>query len=250
MNEQDFYQTIFQRKSIRKYDLTPLEDDRLLKIREQIEQLTAMDYDIKVEMKLLNDNEIKNLFPIKAPHYISVFSEVKDGYLTNVGFMLQQMDLYFSANGIGSCWLGMAKPTREMRNSELEFVVMLAFGMPMEPLHRQNISEFKRKSLTEITDIQGEEELLACVRLAPSATNSQPWFFSKVGDTFHAYCVKSNLIKALVYEKMNKINMGIAICHLWTAVSQLNKKAEFKFDESALNNIPKGYYYITSITIK
>jgi hypothetical protein len=38
----------------------------------------------------------------KAPHYIAVFSQAKEGYLTNVG-LLQQMDLYFSANSLGSC---------------------------------------------------------------------------------------------------------------------------------------------------
>ena len=51
----------------------------------------------------------------EAPHFLAFFSEVKDGYAANAGFMMQQMDLFLSANGIGSCWQGGPKPIRESR---------------------------------------------------------------------------------------------------------------------------------------
>ena len=65
--------------------------------------------------------------------------------------MLQQMDLFLSANGIGSGWQGMPRLTKEILNtSKLEFVILLAFGKPKERLHRETVSEFKRKPLREI----------------------------------------------------------------------------------------------------
>ncbi len=45
--------------------------------------------------------------------------------------MLQQMDLFFSASGIGSCWQGLPKPDKDMLNSSnLEFIILMAFGKP------------------------------------------------------------------------------------------------------------------------
>ena len=105
----NLYETIFKRKSIREYDLTPLDGHTLAEIMAHMSALKPMYDDIKIEMKLVSQKDVKGLFLAKAPHYLAVFSETKDGYLTNVGFMLQQMDLFFSATGIGSCWQGIPK---------------------------------------------------------------------------------------------------------------------------------------------
>ena len=123
------YETIFKRKSIREYDLAPLDGHTLAEMMAHTSALKPLYDDIKIEVKLLSQKDVKGLFLAKAPHYLAVFSEPKDGYLTNAGFMLQQMDLFFSANGIGSCWQGMPKPTKEISNSsKLEFVILLEIG--------------------------------------------------------------------------------------------------------------------------
>lgn len=251
MDSTMLYETIFKRKSIRKYDMTPLEESELKEIVMQMSNLVPMDKNIKVEFNIVSSENVKNLLPVKAPHYIVISSETKEGYLTNVGFMFQQMDLFFSANGIGSCWLGMAKPTKEiLKSSKLEFVIILAFGRSNETLHRKSVSEFKRKSLKEITNIEGDEILLEAARLAPSATNSQPWYFTGGRGTVHTFCVKLNPIKALIYEKMNKIDMGIAICHLWVAAKKMEQNIEFIYDPSEKDNAPSGYNYINTLRIK
>jgi nitroreductase len=251
MQNTTLYKTIFKRKSIRKYDLTPLDERTLAEIIAHISALKPVDDNIKIEMKIVSQKDVKGLLSAKAPHYIAIFSEVKDGYLTNVGFMLQQMDLFLSSNGIGSGWQGIPKPTKEILNSsKLEFVILLAFGKPKELLHRENISEFKRKSLKEITNIKGADELLEPARLAPSAMNNQPWFFAGDDSTIHAFCAKSNLITSFMFEKMNKISMGIAICHLWIAAKHFGKDVEFIYDQKAQKNPPAGHYYAITMKIK
>ena len=221
----NLYETIFKRKSVRKYDLTPLDERTIAEIIAHISVLKPLDDNIKIEMKIVSQKDVKSLLSAKAPHYIAVFSETKDGYLTNVGFMLQQMDLFLSANGIGSGWQGMPKPTKEILNSsKLEFVILLAFGKPKERLHRESVSEFKRKPFREITNIKGADELLEPCRLAPSAMNSQPWFFTGDPTTIHAYRAKSNFITAFMLEKMSKISMGIALCHLWIAAKHFRQR--------------------------
>ena len=249
----NLYETLFKRKSVRKYDLTPLDEGTLAQIMAHTSALRPLNDNIKVEMKILPQKEVKGLLSAKAPHYIAVFSEVKDGYLTNAGFMLQQMDLFLSANGIGSGWQGMPKPTREILNgSKLEFVILLAFGNPEERMHRENVLGFKRKPLAEITDLKGEAEfeLLEPARLAPSAMNDQPWFFTGNAATLHVHRTRSSFIKAFFLERMSKISMGIALCHVWIAARRFGKEVEFILDQEAQNNPPAGHDYVITMKIK
>jgi len=247
----NLYEAIFKRKSIREYDLTPLDGHTLAEIMAHMSALKPLYDDIKIEMKLLSQKDVKGLFLAKAPHYLAVFSETKDGYLTNVGFMLQQMDLFLSGNGIGSCWQGMPKPTKGILNSsKLEFVILLAFGKPKERLHRESVSEFQRKPLGEITDIKGADELLEPPRLAPSAMNRQQWFFTGNASTIHAYRAQSSFLTAFMFEKVSKVSMGIAICHVWVAAKHFGKEVEFIGDQEAQNNPPAGHDYVITIKIK
>ncbi|HPA55661.1 MAG TPA: nitroreductase family protein, partial [Bacillota bacterium] len=92
MNNADFYNTIFKRKSIRKYRKEPLESSRLMELQKFMERLAPLYEDIKTETAILSEKDIKLLLPIRSPHYIAIYSETKNGYLQNAGFMLQQLD--------------------------------------------------------------------------------------------------------------------------------------------------------------
>jgi len=247
----NLYKTIFKRKSIRRYDLTPLDGHTLAEIMAHVSALKPLYDDIKIETKLLSQKDVKSLVQAKAPHYLAVFSEAKDGHSTNVGFMLQQMDLIFSAVGIGSCWQGIPRPTKEiLKSSKLEFVILLAFGKPKERLHRESVLEFQRKPLGEITDVKGADELLEPARLAPSAMNRQQWFFTGNAGTIHAYRAKSNFLTALFLEKMDKVSMGIAVCHVWIAGKHFGKEVEFIGDKEAQNNPLAGHDYVLSLRMR
>ena len=253
MEKDELYSTIFKRKSIRDFDLTPLDDSTLTEISDHLKSLKSMYNDIKTEFKIISPDDVKRRTMKKAPHYIAVFSEPKEGYLTNVGFMLQQMDLFLSRNGLGSCWQGIPVPTKDLLNSsDLEFVIFIAFGKPrdLKTLHRNSISEFKRKPLREVTDITGADELLEAARLAPSATNSQPWFFTGDKSIIHAYSIKLGLIKSLMVKKYIPIDVGIAIYHLEIAIKHFGKNAEIVFDKVAEKNPPKGKKYIASLKVE
>nr|WP_276536693.1 nitroreductase family protein [Tissierella carlieri] len=246
----NFYDIIFKRKSIRKYDLSSLDNNILQELLDYIGNLKPMYKNIEVQMKIVTGEVVRNLFPIKAPYYLLVYSEEKEKHITNAGFMLQQVDLFLSANGIGSCWAGLTQPKKEIANeSKLNYIIALAFGKPAENIHRDNLSEFKRKAIAEIRNNGEKDELLEAVRLAPSAVNSQPWYFKVDKNKIHAYCVKSNLIKGIIYNRLNQIDMGIGICHLCIAAKHLGEDYIFISDKDALDNPPKGYYYITSIEI-
>lgn len=249
MDNELLYQTIFKRKSIRKYDMTPLSSAVLDLLTEFAGHVTPLDNTVKYEFVYLSTNEVKNLLPIKAPHYICLYSETKPGYLMNAGFILQQIDLYLSANGIGSCWLGLAKPGRQVMEPKdgMEFVIMLAFGNTEEQVHRTDPSVFVRKNISEISQIPGSEELLEPVRLAPSASNSQPWYFTGDLAEIMVSREKPGFLKAPVYARLNRIDIGIALCHLWLAVEHKGSTADFSLTDG---EAPNGHEFMAKVQIR
>ena len=248
MTNLQLYNAMFQRKSIRKYDMTPLSEEILTGVQEYVKTIKALDDSIQYEVAYLGTDQVKNLLPIKAPHYICFYSQKKGNYLMNAGFLLQQMDLYLSANNIGSCWLGMAKPSKEVpeQKNGLEFVIMLAFGNSNESVHREDISEFKRNNLSEITSLVGLEEILEPARLAPSASNTQAWYFSGDKAGIIVSRKKLNMIKAPLYGKMNQIDIGITLFHLWLSLDHQNKSVSYDFNKTAA---PSGYEFMVKVVV-
>lgn len=248
MLNNQLYETIFKRRSIRKYDMTPVTEATLTKVKQFASSAKPLDQSIKYEFLYLATEDVKNLLPIKAPHYICLYSEKKDNYLMNAGFLLQQIDLFLSASNLASCWLGMAKPTKQVPEQQngLEFVIMLAFGNSNEPIHRIDTTAFNRKSITEISKIEGAKEILEPVRIAPSASNTQPWFFSGELNEIIVSREKLNLIKAPLYGKMNQIDIGIALCHLLLSLEHQGKTASFDFQKIPA---PSGYEFMVRVKV-
>ena len=252
MEKTELYETIFKRKSIRNYDLTPLNQNTLNEISSHIQSLTPLYDDIEVDLKIISTEDVKRRFMKKAPHYIAAFSEEKEGYLTNIGFMLQQMDLFLSANGIGTCWQGIPKPTNEiLESSRQEFIILIAFGRPAESLYRSSTLEFKRKSLQEISDVEGAEEIMEAARFAPSTGNYQPWFFTGNENMIHAYSIKPSIIRGVLAGRFIPIDIGIAFYHLKLAAEHFGRKTEVLMDNDIVRDYSKkGYNYIASLKLE
>ncbi len=252
----DHYFSIFKRKSIKRYDLTPLDDYTLKEISNHLSNLEPLYDHIELEIKILSLSEVKVKKKKKeAPHYLAVFSKTKSDYYANVGFILQQMDLFFSEKGIGSCWQGSPKPYEDSpKDTDLEFIIVMAFGKPKdhEPIYR-DISEFERKPLSEISTVKDADELLEAARCSPSSGNVQPWFFSGNKNLINAYTSKEYPKKDYTQEiikKYNTISLGIALYHLKIAANHFGKKNEILWDEKAHKNVPEGYDYVASLKVK
>jgi nitroreductase len=251
MDQTSLYEAIFKRKSVRDYDPTPLDSNRLEEITKNLQSLKPIVEGIKTEFKIITPNQVSRKLSNKAPHYVAAFSEVKGAYKVNVGYMLQQMDLYFSANGLGSCWLGIPQPSKEVTaSSDLDFVILMSFGKPKETLYRANISEFDRKPLVEITNIKDADELLEPTRLAPSAINLQNWYFTGTKQAIHAYSAKPGFLRNIVGGSYYPLNVGIALCHLQLSAEHYGGKTKFDFDNSSDKNTPKNLEYTATLEIE
>ena len=203
---------IAKRKSVRKYTDEPVSAEMLGTIMQFVKAARPLLPDIKVHTESVTREQVRFIQPWKTPQLIAFYSEPKEGYLENAGFILQQADLYLQSLGLGSCWLGLGKLRKEDPPEGMEFVILLAFGHTEEQL-RSEAGEFKRKSLAEIAD--REDETLEPVRIAPSSVNSQPWYFTHEGEKLHAFCAQKGLLKHAMLGYMNRIDMGIALAHLY-----------------------------------
>jgi len=198
---------IYQRKSVRNYKLEKLSEGQLNQVREQIAKLQALFADIKYE--IIISDKVNGLFKVNAPHYLLFYSEVKAGYLQNIGFIGQYLSLYLSSINLGSCWLGVAKATEKR---SLPFVISMAFGVASEALFREE-KQFIRKDISEVSNVNNK--IVNAGRLAPSAVNVQDWYFFQQGKQIHCYQKKLDFLKAkMLGDKMPAINLGIALCHL------------------------------------
>ena len=226
------HEMIYHRKSCRSFTGIPVEDATIVAIKAF--SMKPLYSDIKVHWDIVARNQVKCICPWTTPQVIAIYSEEKEGYLENVGFLFQQLDLYLQSLGLGVCWLGMGrmnpKTTREIPG--MKFVIMLAFGYPKGNQLRHDRKEFRRKAAEQIADVADLQ--LEPARLAPSAVNSQPWYFTHDGDTIHVYCTC----------KGSKLDTGIALAHLYVANPE-----NFRFwQERNVPDLP-GFGYVGSVTL-
>ena len=221
---------IYHRKSCRSFVGQPVDAETIEKILSF--EMKPLYPETKVRMDIVSRNQVKCICPWTTPQLIAIYSEETEGYLENIGFLFQQMDLYLQTLGLGVCWLGLGRmnPRTTSQVEGMKFVIMLAFGHPKGDPLRRDLKGFKRKPMEKISD--KADPRLEPARLAPSAVNSQPWYFTHEGDTIHVWCSK----------KGSRLDAGIALAHLYVA----NEGFRF-FKAKTAESL--GYHYIGSVTI-
>ena len=228
----DLSNQIYVRKSCRKY----LDDEiDMSAIREFLDNVEPLNSEINYSYEILTKDKLNIRTRWKAPYYLALYSERNDKYGVNLGFIFQQLSLFLQSLDIGSCWVGMAT----LKENNPEFVIAIAFGKS-DDLTR-DISQFKRKNLSEICDF--EDEKLIPVQIAPSAVNSQPWYFKHTDEGFDVYKVKHNIVKRKILGKWNDVDIGIALAHMY-----VSNPETFEFEVKDKKDI-KGHTYVGSVKI-
>ena len=226
------HEMIYHRKSCRSFTGKPVDAQMIERIRNF--EPKHLYPEIRVRMDIVSRDKVRCICPWTTPQLIAIYAEEAEGYLENVGFLFQQMDLYLQTLGLGACWLGMGRmnPRTATEVEGMKFVIMLAFGHPKGDQLRQDGKSFKRKSMEQITD--KADPKLEPARLAPSAVNSQPWYFTHEGDTIHVHCNK----------KGSRLDAGIALAQLLVA-----NEGSFRFFQAENVTEVTGYTYIGSCRI-
>ncbi|MBR2930488.1 MAG: hypothetical protein IKC32_04595 [Clostridia bacterium] len=213
MDLKSLEKTIYTRRSYRRYKKGGIGEEKRELIMAAVASLRPLFPEIKYAVKLFDRSEVRTIMPWMPEDAVAVWSEEGEGALLNVGFILEQLDLYIQSIGLGSCWVGLARPkSGEGCPEGMSFMMLLAVGEPIDQ-PRSGVFDFKRKSLEDISDTASP--MLEPARLAPSSVNSQPWYFSAIDGGFDVYMQR--LVRTKGLKRMNKIDVGIALAHIYVS---------------------------------
>lgn len=218
MTNNEFYKMIFKRKSFhifRNVGDEKITDEEIKAIYEAYNSFKGLYPDIKTAVKVVANE--KTTCKRGQEYCILLFSEKKDGYLQNIGYLGQQLDLYLVSRNIGTLWFGIGKTEEEVDG--MDYVIMIAVRkVSDEKKFRKDMFKSKRKSLEEIWTGDCIEGVTDIVRFTPSACNSQPWKVVNDGKTFKVYRYKKEGKRGIMpVDKVslyNRIDIGIFICFL------------------------------------
>ena len=238
------------RRSVRVYKKEPLSERTQERILQKAESIASPLMTAPVGFQIVTRKQIRGFVPAKAPHYIALYARNRENDIINAAFIMEQLDLWLIAHGIGTCWLGLPNPKPQVaKYKNMPFVILLAFGRPNEMPLRKSLSEFKRKTLPQITNITGEDELLLPLQLAPSASNRQPWYVTKTGSEINLYLTPESPFARKMLGSMPYVDMGIALCHLWLSAMDQVRFASFEKHKGSQDKMASGVEYIWSMKI-
>lgn len=169
----------------------------------------------------------------------------------NIGFLLQQVDLWMQRRRLGCLWFGMGQEPESGVPEEfrpLRYAVQLRFGRADGAVSRADASEFHRGPIEKTVDDPALFSLMEPVRLAPSAVNSQPWFFHREGNLLRVYKRRLDPVRARLYGRtMNYYDIGIAVCHAVLSLQHEGRRPAARVEPDA-PALP-GHDYIVSLTV-
>lgn len=226
MTGKEYFEMLKKRRSYHDFsEMTgSITKNELEKIEEFLKSVKPLDDSIAVRTEIVKKEETT----LKVGEYAILFySEVKEGWLENIGYIGEQVDLFVESEGIGSCWYGMAKPV-ETQKDGLSFAILIAIGKVHAETLRKGEDEFKRKPLCEVWQGEKYKQIGDIARFAPSAVNSQLWKMVEDGDTL-TLIRKREKVGVIPVEKIeyfNKVDMGIFMFFLEVAIEHFGMEFE------------------------
>ncbi len=242
---------IQERFSCRTYQKRPIDVDTLDQLTDFINatQTGPLDNRMKFALVSATDADAKALRGLGTYGFIRgatgfIVGAMGDGNtaIEDFGYLMELIILKVTDLGLGSCWLGgtftksrFAKKISLSNGETIPAVTSLGYiaknprwvdgkiraaagsdkRLPWEKLFFDGDFEIPLPK-----NAAGEYGLpLEMVRIAPSASNRQPWRIVKDGDNWHFFLRRtrgyrtSNYAKMLQMADLQRIDMGIAMCH-------------------------------------
>ncbi len=208
---------IFKRKSFhlfRNIGNEKISDEELKDIENKFNDLKPLVPDIKTKIKIVNDTGCHR----GQEYCILFYSEKKDNYLQNIGYLGEQLDLYLVSKNIGTLWFGIGKP-EEKEIDGLDYVIMIAISkVDTIDKFRKDMYKSKRKELSEIWEGNNYLDIANIVRFAPSACNTQPWRVLASDNELKVYRYRKAGKRGIMPKDKviyyNQIDIGIFLCFL------------------------------------
>ena len=245
----ELYEMIFKRKSFhlfRNIGKEHITEEELKDIEEYFYTLKPLMDDIKVKIKIVKDSTTCR----RGQEYCILFySENKENYLQNIGYLGEQVDLYLVSKNIGTLWFGIGKVEEKVLDG-LDYVIMIAIAkVDSDDKFRKDMFKSKRKEVKEIWNGDYYLDIANIVRFAPSACNTQPWRVEAKEKSLKVYRYRKEGKRGIMPKNMvmyyNQIDMGIFLCFLELCLEKNEIEYERKIYEEenheAENNLLAEY---------
>lgn len=245
----ELYNNIFKRKSFhlfRNIGNEHIKEDEIEDIKKVFSELKPLVDDIKVKIKIVKKGSI-----LRGQEYCILFySEKKDNYLQNIGYLGEQLDLYLVSKNIGTLWFGIGKAD-EPQLDGLDFVIMIVISKVDSPTKfRKDMFKSKRKEISEIWFGDSYLDIANIVRFAPSACNSQPWKVEASEREIKVYRYHKEGKRGIMPKNKviyyNQIDIGIFLCFLELCLEHNNmeytKELFIEDDHEKEYNLTSIYY--------
>jgi nitroreductase len=275
---------IVQRFSCRTYEKAPIRENLRTRLANYASRTTVGPLGGEARFQLVAgwEEDLRELRSLGTYGFIKgatgfiVGATGSDGkHLEDFGYLLEKIILFATDLGLGTCWIGgtftRTSFARKIEVSEHEMVPSVASvgyiakkprridglirkgakadnRLPWEDLffHNNFENSLKRENAGEYA------EALEMVRLGPSASNHQPWRVVKAGEKWHFFLKRTPgynerlLVKLTGMADLQRIDMGIALCHFELTARELGLSGRWVKEEPDIHKPDGNYLYTAS----
>ncbi|MFW5861603.1 MAG: nitroreductase family protein [Spirochaetota bacterium] len=266
------HKIVTKRYSCRTYRQEKLSDSDRLQLETYIDEIPAPPFGntVRLQLKAASPDDEKSLKNLGTYGVIRnpagfIIGAVGEGEknLEDFGFVMEHVILFATHMELGTCWLGgtfsrsaFAGAIALSHDELLPAVVSVGYPAKkksmMDAMIRFSAGSNRRKPWEELffdgsfharLDQAGAGmyvDALEMVRRAPSASNRQPWRVMRDGEgVFHFYLDRtkgysSSSKKLFGLLDLQRVDMGIAMCHFQRAAAEMNLNGSFIADNEAL----------------
>ena len=269
-------EVIKRRISNRTYEERSLTEEDKKKLLEFNSTLTnPFGVEVKVQYiskeKGADDVQLGTYGTIKgAKDFLAITVKDQPYAMEAIGYQFENLVLYATDIGIGTVWLAGTFKRKDFINAieigeDDLFPCICPLGYPaqkqsfLEKITKASLGSKKRKDwdklffLDDFTKVLTKadagiyEDALEMLRLAPSATNSQPWAVVKEGNKFHFFCNYKNTLNDDV-KKIKHIDIGIALSHFHQTAMSKGLNGNLQVEDIGFS-IPDNMHYVLSYVV-
>ena len=235
---------IRKRKSVRTYKAEPIPMELMNQVKTYLQKDNGL-FDVPVDFTILNVKKdgIGSPVIVGADTYVAGKVRKQKNAELSFGYAFEKFILYVTSLGLGSVWLAATIDRKsfekaiDLKDDEImPAVTPLGYAAEKRSI-RENLMRKGMKSDSRLpfsslffqdtfqtplneTDAGIWQLPLEMVRLAPSATNKQPWRVIVQKDRVYFYEKKTAGYAKESFGDIQKVDLGIALCHFEIAAQE------------------------------
>lgn len=266
-------ETIKNRVSVRTFDKSAVSESVINKIKDYINQVDNP-FNVPIEFQILDAKKYGLSSPVIIGADTYVAAKYKKVPMAEIafGYAFEKFILFSTSLGLGTVWLAATIDRKAFEKAiELKEDEVMPAVSPIgyaaekrsirENLMRKGLKSDDRLSFEKLffkgdfkNALKGAEAgrlllPLQMLRLSPSATNKQPWRVVVDGNMVHFYEEKTKGYSKENTGDIQKVDLGIAICHFEIAANEQGLKGSIIRNDPEIT-APNNTEYIATYKLE